>query len=135
MMHAIPDQRKFIRDIKNLVKNGTYAAYFEEQQKWGDAIREKFEVFDVRSKVDVDKFAEDNADITEELQLSMERAKLRARSQQLKAKPSENVSKSISLMMEVDPRQFDRMSTEEKETLKAGLDELSKIVTGFRKLL
>jgi Ran GTPase-activating protein (RanGAP) involved in mRNA processing and transport len=68
MMHAIPDQRKFIRDIKNLVKNGTYAAYFEEQQKWGDAIREKFEVFDVRSKADVDKFAEDNADITEELQ-------------------------------------------------------------------
>ena len=135
MMHAIPDQRKLIRDIKNLVKNGTYAAYFEEQQKWGDAIREKFEVFDVRSKADVDKFAEDNADITEELQLSMERAKLRARSQQLKAKPSENVSKSISLMMEVDPRQFDRMSTEEKETLKAGLDELSKIVTGFRKLL
>lgn len=135
MMHAIPDQRKFIRDIKNLVKNGTYAAYFEEQQKWGDAIREKFEVFDVRSKADVDKFAEDNADITEELQLSMERAKLRARSQQLKAKPSENVSKSISLMMEVDPRQFDRMSTEEKETLKAGLDELSKIVTGFRRLL
>ena len=55
--------------------------------------------------------------------------------EQLKAKPSENVSKSISLMMEVDPRQFDRMSTEEKETLKAGLDELSKIVTGFRKLL
>jgi len=135
MMHAIPDQRKFIRDIKNLVKNGTYAAFFDEQQKWGNAIREKFEALDVRNKSDVDKFAEDNADITEELQLSMERAKLRARSQQLKAKPSENVSKSISLMMEVDPRQFERMSTEEKEALKAGLDELAKIVTGFRKLL
>lgn len=135
MMHAMPDQRKFIRDIKNLVKNDNYAAYFEDQQKWGDAIREKFEIVDVRSKADVDKFAEDNADITEELQLSMERAKLRSRSQQLKAKPSENVSKSISLMMEVDPRQFDRMSTEEKESLKAGLDELAKIATGFRKLL
>lgn len=135
MMHAIPDQRKYIRDIKNLVKNGTYAAFLDEQQKWGNAIREKFEALDVRNKSDVDKFAEDNADITEELQLSMERAKLRARSQQLKAKPSENVSKSISLMMEVDPRQFERMSTEEKEALKAGLDELSKIVTGFRKLL
>lgn len=135
MMHAIPDQRKFIRDIKNLVKNGTYAAFFDEQQKWGNAIREKFEALDVRNKSDVDKFAEDNADITEELQLSMERAKLRARSQQLKAKPSENVSKSISLMMEVDPRQFERMSTEEKEALKAGVDELAKIVTRFRKLL
>ena len=57
-----------------MVKNGTYAAFFDEQQKWGNAIREKFEAFDVRNKSDVDKFAEDNADITEELQLSMERA-------------------------------------------------------------
>ena len=37
--------------------------------------------------------------------------------------------------MEVDSRQFGRMNTEEKETLKAELDELAKIVDGFRKLL
>ena len=29
-------------------------------------------------------------------------------------------------MMEVDPRQFERMSTEEKEALKAGLMNLPK---------
>ena len=135
MMHAIPDQRKFIRDIKGLIKNGTYTSYFEDQQKWGQAIQEKFTVVEVRGKADVDRFAEDNAAITEELQMSMKRALLRSRSQQLRAKPSENVSKSISLMMEVDSRQFGRMNTEEKETLKAELDELAKIVDGFRKLL
>lgn len=135
MMHAMPDQRKFIRDIKGLIKNGTYTTYFEDQQKWGQAIQEKFAAVEVRGKADVDRFAEDNAGITEELQMSMERALLRSRSQQLKAKPSENVSKSISLMMEVDSRQFGRMNTEEKETLKAELDELAKIVDGFRKLL
>lgn len=135
MMHAMPDQRKFIRDIKSLIKNGTYTTYFENQQKWGQAIQEKFAAVEVRGKADVDRFAEDNAGITEELQMSMERALLRSRSQQLKAKPSENVSKSISLMMEVDSRQFGRMNTEEKETLKAELDELAKIVDGFRKLL
>lgn len=135
MMHAMPDQRKFIRDIKGLIKNGTYTTYFENQQKWGQAIQEKFAAVEVRGKADVDRFAEDNAGITEELQMSMERALLRSRSQQLKAKPSENVSKSISLMMEVDSRQFGRMNTEEKETLKAELDELAKIVDGFRKLL
>lgn len=135
MMHTMPDQRKFIRDIKGLIKNGTYTTYFEDQQKWGQAIQEKFAAVEVRGKADVDRFAEDNAGITEELQMSMERALLRSRSQQLKAKPSENVSKSISLMMEVDSRQFGRMNTEEKETLKAELDELAKIVDGFRKLL
>ena len=135
MMHAMPDQRKFIRDIKSLIKNGTYTAYFEDQRKWEQAIQEKFSAIEVRSKADVDRFAEDNAAITEELQMSMERALLRSRSQQLKSKPSENVSKSISLLMEVDSRQFGRMNNEEKETLKAELDELAKIVDGFRKLL
>lgn len=135
MMHAMPDQRKFIRDIKGLIKNNTYLSYFEDQQKLGQAIQEKFTAVEVRSKSDVDRFAEDNAAITEELQMSMERALLKSRSQQLKAKPSENVSKSISLMMEVDSRQLSRLNTEERENLKAELDELAKIVDGFRKLL
>lgn len=135
MMHAMPDQRKFIRDVKGLIKNNTYLSYFEDQQKWGQVIQEKFAAIEVRSKSDVDRFAEDNAAITEELQMSMERALLRSRSQQLKAKPSENVSKSISLMMEVDSRQLGRLNAEERENLKAELDELAKIVDGFRKLL
>lgn len=135
MMHAMPDQRKFIRDIKGLIKNGTYTSYFEDQQKWDQVIQNKFTAIEVRGKADVDKFAADNAAITEELQMSMERALLRFRSQQLKEKPSENVSKSISLMMEVDSRQFGRMNTEERGNLKAELDELANIVEGFRKLL
>lgn len=135
MMHAMPDQRKFIRDIKGLIKNGTYTSYFEEQQKWNKAIQDEYAAIEVHSKADVDKFAEEHADITEELQLSMERALLRSRSQQLKAKPAENVSKSIALMMEVDPRQFGRMNGEEKETLRGELEELAKIVEGFKNLI
>ena len=135
MMHAMPDQRKFIRDIKGLIKNGTYTSYFEEQQKWNKAIQDEYAAIEVHSKADVDKFAEEHANITEELQLSMERALLRSRSQQLKAKPAENVSKSIALMMEVDPRQFGRMNGEEKETLRGELEELAKIVEGFINLI
>ena len=135
LMHAMPDQRKFIRDIKGLIKNGTYNFYFEDQQKWSQIIQEKYANAEIRGKADVDKFAKDNADITEELQMSMERALLRSRSKQLKAKPSENVSKSISLMMEVDSRQFARLDSEEKEKLKSELKELAMIVESFRKLL
>ena len=46
-----------------------------------------------------------------------------------------NVTKSIALMMEVDSRLFGKMDSEEKENLKAELDELEKIVKSFQKLL
>ncbi|WP_049945913.1 Swt1 family HEPN domain-containing protein [Butyrivibrio sp. LC3010] len=135
MMKAIPDQRKFIRDIKGLIKNGTYNTYFEEQQELGKIIKEKFDQIVVHAKEDVDKFAEENISIGDELQLSMERALLKSRSQLLRNKPSENVSKSIALLTDVDSRLFSKMDVEDKEELKAGLDELANIVDSFRKML
>lgn len=135
IMKAMPDQRKFIRDIKGLIKNGTYVAYFEDQKKWAAVIQEKLQKVDVHSKEDVDKFAEENKIITEELQFSMERALLKSRSQILKNKPSENVSKSIALMTDVDPRLFHKMDSEEKENLRAELEELAKIIESFQKIL
>ena len=135
MMKAMPDQRKFIRDIKGLVRNEAYDNYFEEQQNWAKIIQEKFNAVDVHSKKEIDKFAEENGVITEELQLSMERALLRSRSQLLKNKPAENVAKCITLMTEVDSRFFNKMSEEEKESLKIELEELKKIVESFRNML
>lgn len=135
MMKAMPDQRKFIRDIKGLIKNGAYVSYFEDQEKWSKVIQEKFKKVEVHSKEDVDQFAEANSILTEELQLSMERALLKARAQIVKNKPTENVSKCITLMTEVDSRLFGKMDTEGKEKLKAELDELAKIVESFQKLL
>lgn len=135
MMHAIKDQRKFIRDIKGLIKRDDYSMYFEDQKKWSQIIEKDYSQIEVKGKEDVDKFAESHSDITEELQMSMERALLRSRSLQLRALPSEIVSKSISMMLEVDSRQFERMSKEERETLKGELDELKKIVDAFRKIL
>lgn len=135
MMKAMPDQRKFIRDIKGLIKNGTYDSYFDEQQKWSAVIKDKYETVDIHSKEDVDRFAEENSSITEELQLSMERALLKSRSQLLKNKPAENVSKSIALLTEVDSRLFGKMEAEEKENLKAELDELARIIESFQKML
>ena len=41
----------------------------------------------------------------------------------------------MSLLLDVDPRLFDRLDPEERESLKASLDELSKMVEGFRKRL
>ena len=135
LMKAIPDQRKFIRDIKGLIRGDTYREYFEDQRKWDAIIHEKLQGKEIHTKEDIDAFASENADIADELVMSMERAMLRSRSQKLKEKPSENVAKSIALMMDIDTRFFDRLGTEEKESLKAELGELIRIAETFKKLL
>ena len=132
MMKAIPDQRKFIRDIKNLVNTGTYSEYFEEQKQISEVIKEIYDAVEVHAKPDVDWFAEENSDIADDLKASMERALLKTREQVIKDKPVENVSKCINLMMDIDPRLFGKMEEDHKEEFKAGLDELTKIVESFK---
>ena len=135
LMKAIPDQRKFIRDIKALIRGDSYRNYFEDQRKWDDVIHEKLHGKKIHTKEDIDAFALENSDIADELAMSMERAMLRSRSKKLKEKPSENVAKSIALMMDIDTRFFDRLGTEEKESLKAELGELIRIAERFKELL
>ena len=43
MMKALPDQRKFIRDIKGLVKNNTYRDYFDDQKILADELRDEYD--------------------------------------------------------------------------------------------
>ena len=135
LMKALLDQRKFIRDIKSLIKNNTYSAYFNDQMELNAKIHSKFDQWDIHSREDLDRFAQDNEPITEELQLSLQRALLRSRKQQLKAKPSENVIKSISLLNEVDSRLFGKLDDVEKRNLRHELGELSSIVRDFSSLL
>ena len=135
MMNAMPDQRKFIRDIKALINSGTYKSYFDDQRRLADIIRHKYSTTTIRSKDDVDRFALENSAIREELQSSMNRALMKSNFQVQKTKPAEKVAESISSMMEVDSRLFDKLDVDEKEKLKSELDELVRIVDKFRSML
>ena len=118
-----------------MIKHDAYAGYFENQEKIGQQIQEEYAALKIRNKSDIDRFVESHSDLAEELQHSMDQALYKFRAHQLKAKPAENLSKSITLMLEVDPRQFDKMSLEEKEIVKSHLDEIAKLVEGFRKFI
>ena len=131
MMHAIADQRKFIRDIKTLVKKDLYQEYFEDQRQIGQRIRELFSAFPVSEKADVDAFASSHTEIGQALNESLERALLLSRSKALKAKPMENAEKGYSLLLDIDPRQFGKMNTEEKENLKSKLKDLIALAERF----
>lgn len=135
MMNAMPDQRKFIRDIKALINSGNYKSYFDDQRRLADIISHKYSTTTIRSKDDVDRFALENSEIKEKLQMSMERALLKSNFQVQKTKPAEKVAESISSMMEVDSRLFDKLDVDEKEKLRSELDELARIVDKFRRML
>ena len=132
MMKAVPDQRKFIRDVKTLVGKNLYGTYFEEQKDLCAKLREKFEPAVIRSQQDVAGFVSANRALADELRTSLEKAMLRASSQQMKARPSATVSKCIGQLMDIDTRAFSRMEEEDKETLRANLDEMAKIVETLR---
>lgn len=135
IMKALLDQRKFIRDLKLLIKNDTHTMYFEDQVEINEQIHEKYDELEIKTKTDIDNFARDNDSITEELQLALQRALLRSRRQQLKAKPAENVAKSVSLMTEFDARMFDKMDTSERKHLKREMDHLSKVIESYKEQL
>ena len=98
-------------------------------------IHSKFDQVEIHSKADLDRFARDNEPLNEELQMSLQRALLRSRKQQLKTKPSENVAKCISLMTEVDSRMFGKMDDSEKRALRRELTELASIIRNLTSML
>lgn len=132
MMKALPDQRKFIRDIKGLVKNNTYRDYFDDQKILADELRDEYDQVEVHSKFDVDQFAEENSSITEEMQQSMENALQHTRVKVLKNKPAENVGKSIDLLKDIDTKVIPKMRDREKEKLIDRLEELVKLATELK---
>ena len=135
IMNATTDRRKFIRDIKGLVKSGAYKEYFDKQDKIARTVKSRFDDADITSKENIDTFAKDNSDITAELQSETEAALLKSRNQQLKSKPADTTSKCIALMMDVDPRLFKSMNPDEKEALRASLSEIERISKKFKELL
>ena len=132
MMKAVPDQRQFIRDIKKLIKDGAYTEYFGDQERIGGVLRARMDAAEIRGKDELARFVEDNGDIADALRDSLDRAMLRYRIEVLKSRPAENAAKCVELLMDVDPRLFGKMSGEEKEEFEAQLDELDRIVKGFR---
>lgn len=135
VLKAIPDQRKFIRDIRSLINKDSYDLYFKESEAISADLTSRLEAADVQNKADLDKLMYDNSSNAEKMKATMEKALQRMRSGQLKSRPSENITKCISLAMDIDPRMFDKMDPDEKNTLKTNLDNLINITKTFRELL
>ena len=131
MMKTITDGRKYVRNLSQMMDNGFFMSYIKEQERIGtDLIAELNEV-QPASKRELDRFVSTHEETAEDLQLSLDKSLLKAKKQETRSRPSQIVSKSISLLKDVDTNIFDKLTEPEKENLRSQLSRLSTVVEHF----
>ena len=128
MMGSFTDQKKYIRNLKAMMDSGLYSSYMKKQVKITDEIEEKKMAAGITNKKELDEFVKSNEDLAEDLQISMEHSLLKSKKAQTKSRPSQIVNKSLSMLMDIDTRIFDKLSDVEKEKLHTQLHKLTDAV-------
>ena len=105
--------------------SGLYSSYIKKQNKIADEIEEKKKEREITNKEELEKFIKDNEELSEDLQIAMDRSLLQSKKAQTKSCPSQIVNKSISMLMDIDTRIFDKLSDGEKEKLQTQLHKLT----------
>lgn len=135
MMHSIVDGRKYMRNLNAMMDSGFFMTYMREQERISTELREQMEGETFASKKELDSFVSDNEDAVEDLQTSLDRTVLKAKKHETRNKPSQIVSKSITMLRDVDTNIFEKLTDLEKENLKGQLDRLTTIVSGFDSMI
>ena len=132
MMGAFADHRKYIRKVKEMMDTGVFASYMKKQVSINEELTERKDEFEINNKQDLRAFVKANEDITEDLQISMDRSVLQAKKALVKSRPAQLVSKSVSVLMDVDARVIETLSDEEKTKLSSQIDKLTSITSLLR---
>lgn len=131
LMKTIGDSRKYVRNLSSMMESGFFSAYIKDQERIGDKLREDLDEAAPDSKKDLDFFVATHEDAAESLQLSLDRSLLKAKKHETRSRPSQIVSKSITLLKDVDTRVFEKLTDAEKENLRGQLGRLSTVVERF----
>lgn len=131
MMRTIGDSRKYIRNLSQMMDTGFFTAYIKDQERIGEALKEDLDEAAPGGKRDLDFFVSTHEDVAENLRLSLDRSLLRAKKHETRNRPSQIVSKSITLLKDVDTNIFEKLTDSEKENLRGQLGRLSSVVERF----
>lgn len=131
MMHSVPDWKKYMRNLSAMMDTGFFMTYMKEQERISGALKEDLEEGAFSSKKELEVFISNHDDAKEDLQASLDKSVLKAKKFETRNRPSRVVSKSISMLKDVDTKIFDKLTDLEKENLQGQLDRLTTIVKGI----
>lgn len=131
MMKSSEDSARYIRDIAKMMDNGFFKAYLKEQNRIKESLRERLEDEQPETLEELKSFVDKNDDITDELIVSKEKSLLQSKKKETRNRPSQIISKSISMLRDVDTNIFEKLTDNEKEKLKTQIDKLVTVADRF----
>lgn len=131
VMRTIGDSRKYIRSLSQMMESGFFPSYIKDMQRIGSELKENLDEAMPKGKKELDYFISSREEVAENLQLSLDKSLLKAKKHETRSRPSRIVSKSITLLKDVDTRIFEKLTEIEKEDLKKQIDRLSNVVERF----
>lgn len=134
-MKTIGDSRKYIQELGQMMSTGFFATYIKDQERIAGIIHDDLEEAAPKDKGGLDFFVNNHEDAAETLQLSLDKSLLKARKHETRNRPSRIVSKSITLLKDVDTNIFEKLTENEKENLRGQITRLSAVVDRFDEIL
>lgn len=131
MMKSSEDSARYIRDIAKMMDNGFFKAYLKEQNRIKENLKERLEDEQPETLEELKTFVDKNDDITDELIVSKEKSLLQSKKKETRNRPSQIISKSISMLRDVDTNIFEKLTDNEKEKLKTQIDKLVTVADRF----
>lgn len=135
MMKTIGDGRKYIKNLSAMMTGGLLPVYIKEQEKLGQQVQQRRAENPPETKAALDRFVSENEELADDLQLSLDKSLLKAKRTETSNKLSQLVSKSITMLKDVDTRIFEKLSDGEKDKLRTQVSKLSQMVERFDSLI
>ena len=131
MMKSADDNARYIREIGKMMDNGFFAAYLKEQNRIREDVKERLEDNQPETLEELKSFVVENDDITDDLKVSKEKSLLQSKKKETRNKPSQIITKSITMLRDVDTNIFEKLTDNEKEKLKTQINKLVTVADRF----
>lgn len=124
LMKTTGDSRKYIRSIGAMMDTNIYTTYLKKQAELGDLLRTALTEQKPKTMEEFESFITMNSQLADEMRNMFDSAVLRSKKRETKARPSQSVSKSITMLKDVDTRIFETLNDAEREKLAENVEQL-----------
>lgn len=135
LMKTIGDSRKYIRNISAMMNTSIYTTYLKKQTELGDMLHAALAEQKPGNMEELDEFVFENSQLADEMRNMLDTAVLKSKKRETKARPSQSVSKSITMLRDVDTRIFKTLNDAEREKLAENVEQLLGRVNSIKEEL
>ena len=128
MMGTIGEERKYIKNLGQIISNGYFDEYYKKQKEIGDKIEERRSTQELENLLDLKQFCKNNVDVVDDLNDSLDDVLLESRRTETHNKPAQIVTKTIKSLNEIDLNVVNNLNQLEKDVVINQVRKLSRMI-------